>query len=470
MALKKLFRPFRRRLLTEAAIKALLFGLLCGGIGLFGVSLFYHLLKTQPRTEQLITPVLWIFGIAFLLAFLLQYPTKKRIAKRLDESGLKERAVTMLEMQNSDKEMAKLQREDACKRIEKFKPKKVRFKINERHILIPFIALMLAVAMLVVPYDIFMTEADVIAMEQQLATTIEDIVRRLRQQVQLADIDEDTRQELFAIINQLEMDLQEARNDLECIALIEEAKEKINTLIEASLTGSSIGEALQKYPFTQKLGEAISEMDLQLVKYAMWDLKLFLTYDPNLIRTFSENIRQALDDSRVSAKDDLYIALNQGAVAVSSLQEMDTDTREFRTTLETMMDATELAIIGALQKQLGLSSMRDELEDTMNDAQDQLNGEEGESGEEENPEGESPDGDGEGNVNIGGEEEESGDPNAEAPADPLTETVYDPDSGNVPYGEVFIFYYTEYLTALENGEVPEELQQIIDGYFAALNP
>ncbi|MBP1576205.1 MAG: hypothetical protein J6A68_01605, partial [Oscillospiraceae bacterium] len=80
-----------------------------------------------------------------------------------------------------------------------------------------------------------------------------------------------------------------------------------------------------------------------------------------------------------------------------------------------------------------------------------------------------PDGDGEGNVNIGGEEE-SGDPEAEAPADPLTETVYDPDSGNVPYGEVFIFYYTEYLTALENGEVPEELQQIIDGYFAALNP
>ena len=50
----------------------------------------------------------------------------------------------------------------------------------------------------------------------------------------------------------------------------------------------------------------------------------------------------------------------------------------------------------------------------------------------------------------------------------MTEGIYDPISGSVQYGDVFATYYAEYLAALEAGEVPEELQQIIDQYFSAL--
>lgn len=51
----------------------------------------------------------------------------------------------------------------------------------------------------------------------------------------------------------------------------------------------------------------------------------------------------------------------------------------------------------------------------------------------------------------------------------MTEGIYDPVSGSVEYGEVFAVYYAEYLAALEAGEVPEDLQEIIDSYFASLN-
>ena len=51
----------------------------------------------------------------------------------------------------------------------------------------------------------------------------------------------------------------------------------------------------------------------------------------------------------------------------------------------------------------------------------------------------------------------------------MTEGIYDPVSGSVSYGEVFAAYYAEYLAALEAGEVPEDLQEIIDQYFSSLN-
>ena len=50
----------------------------------------------------------------------------------------------------------------------------------------------------------------------------------------------------------------------------------------------------------------------------------------------------------------------------------------------------------------------------------------------------------------------------------MTEGIYDPVSGSVTYGEVFAAYYAQYLEALEAGEVPEDLQEIIDQYFSAL--
>ena len=51
----------------------------------------------------------------------------------------------------------------------------------------------------------------------------------------------------------------------------------------------------------------------------------------------------------------------------------------------------------------------------------------------------------------------------------MIESIYDPVSGNVSYGEVFAVYYAEYLKALEAGDVPPELQKIIDQYFSTLD-
>jgi hypothetical protein len=50
----------------------------------------------------------------------------------------------------------------------------------------------------------------------------------------------------------------------------------------------------------------------------------------------------------------------------------------------------------------------------------------------------------------------------------MTEGFYDPVSGYVSFGEVYALYYAEYLQALKDGKVPEELQEKMDKYFSGL--
>ena len=83
------------------------------------------------------------------------------------------------------------------------------------------------------------------------------------------------------------------------------------------------------------------------------------------------------------------------------------------------------------------------------------------------PEGERPEGEmPEGEMPEGMEGEMPGD--GEGEGSTMTEGIYDPVSGSVTYGEVFAAYYAQYLEALETGEVPEDLQEIMDQYFSAL--
>ena len=51
----------------------------------------------------------------------------------------------------------------------------------------------------------------------------------------------------------------------------------------------------------------------------------------------------------------------------------------------------------------------------------------------------------------------------------MTEGIYDPVLGKATYGEVFASYYAQYLQDLENQKIPEDLQPILDRYFAELD-
>ena len=51
----------------------------------------------------------------------------------------------------------------------------------------------------------------------------------------------------------------------------------------------------------------------------------------------------------------------------------------------------------------------------------------------------------------------------------MTEPVYDPISGTVPYGEVFSAYYSDYLRDAQNGGIPYEVSGAARSYFEDLD-
>jgi hypothetical protein len=127
----KTVRAFRRRLLLEGLLKALSVALcLALGAGLL-FTLVCHLLliKTALLPFFLTMAGVLLFSFPFVF-FIGHFPTLKKTARRMDEMGLKDRTVTMLENENNQSVMARLQREDAKKQIGSLRARKMKLRLS----------------------------------------------------------------------------------------------------------------------------------------------------------------------------------------------------------------------------------------------------------------------------------------------------------------------------------------------------
>lgn len=118
---------FRRRLIFEGSLKAFLTGLSFGAV--VGSITAIALLIFQIIGLKI---VLIVFGLtsivaSFLLYFFKYHPKIPDIATRVDQTGLDERVVTMLQYEKSDSEIINLQRQDAKTSIDKTPAKNLKF-------------------------------------------------------------------------------------------------------------------------------------------------------------------------------------------------------------------------------------------------------------------------------------------------------------------------------------------------------
>ena len=142
------------------------------------------------------------------------------------------------------------------------------------------------------------------------------------------------------------------------------------------------------------------------------------------------------------------------------------------------MDRALEDIMAALKSQQIAEDELGKLDDTLSDAKDELLGNESEEEEEEETKNNNkqeqqkpqldiletvPEDDGqlpEGDLDsIGG---------GGVMQSTMTEGFYDPTFGYISFGEVYATYYAEYLQAIRDGKVPEDLQEKIDKYFSGL--
>lgn len=122
-------KKFYSHLSKEAFVKALVFGLLIGFAVLFvSATVFWFL-----AFEQLWVALLLFFvtvAIAVPTFFYIAFrPTKKEVARRVDELGLEERFITMEQYMDDDSYMAKRQREDTMAQLKRVSTVLMKFAI-----------------------------------------------------------------------------------------------------------------------------------------------------------------------------------------------------------------------------------------------------------------------------------------------------------------------------------------------------
>lgn len=476
MDTQRLFRAFRGKLLLACMLRAFLWALTFGGVGVFAVSLYHHI-RIQPTPVE---SVIWAGGVGFLPVFviclILGFPTRKRVAARVDGLGLQERAGTMLAYEKEDTVMARLQRQDAAAHISTTGAKKMRLGLKRSVCILCAVSVVLATAAMALPYDVFAFGEAPDPEEQRQQELIRNMIDDLRENNRESQMDEPAKDAVQQILDELEEALANAENELERAALIEQAREKIQQLQKTRQVHDKIGEALQKYEMTAPLGGGIVNKSKEEISPALDGLELLVTETVDRRMPLCETIVDALGESGVDEQNGLFCAV--AAISVD-LNLTSPEKATYAQDVAKAMDRALQDIMAALQSQQTTEDALNQLDDMLSDTKDELLGKESEEDEEteeaqknnkENqknpaldlletvPEDDSalPEGDLD-QVVAGG-----------AVQSTMTEGFYDPVLGYVSYGEVYATYYAEYLQALRDGQVPEELQEKIDKYFSGL--
>ena len=102
MSINKLFFKYKNKLLLESLLRAFVVSAFFMGLSAFIVSLVYHIRIQKPEIMLMLWICAGVGALAFLTTFLIRFPTKKRVAVRMDEMGLNERVCTMLENQKNE--------------------------------------------------------------------------------------------------------------------------------------------------------------------------------------------------------------------------------------------------------------------------------------------------------------------------------------------------------------------------------
>ena len=152
---RKEFQKFRGKLILETALRSAVSAFSSGALGVFLWALVFRILgkETDLQTAGMLFAALFL--PVLILLFWRRYPTEKRIAERLDEAGLFDRAVTLYEFRFEESGMAALQREDAIKHIREVEKSRLKRHFRVREGVLALLAAVLCGTALWMPRDLF---------------------------------------------------------------------------------------------------------------------------------------------------------------------------------------------------------------------------------------------------------------------------------------------------------------------------
>lgn len=145
-----LFQKHREKLNKEAFVRALVSGTAVGSFAMLVTALTAWFFDAAGVWLPITAFLIFAAAATGALYWFKYKPSEQYVARRIDATGLEERAITMLELAEDDSYVAQLQREDTARRIGESDGEALGLRISQGSLTFMAITLAIAVAITVV--------------------------------------------------------------------------------------------------------------------------------------------------------------------------------------------------------------------------------------------------------------------------------------------------------------------------------
>lgn len=454
--LEKGYKQVKTEVLIKSIIIGFSFGFISGGLVFFiGILITKNLLLAG-----LITSVaLGLFtGFLYYLKF---KPSIKLVAERLDDLGLEERTITMIELEKSQSFMAEMQRKNTHDVLNQLTVKLLFFKSFQRSLVMLLITMVLmgtSLGFMMVRVNAANQEPNVPTEETSPDDEIfQKMIDELLSVINNSNIDVTLKNQLYGMVVDLEGRLSTYDTYLEKYADVLKTRNEIlqliaDAILEIEESLMNIAEALQKYENTEMLGLALATWDENeiteafeymyervevLLAQELYDVMWQTAIDIETALAEALGTDPGMHDALQDLADAYKIALDSYAPG---------NEEEVLDALKEGMDeslATLLEVVQALKDMMEeLEELEDEIEDVLDEVDEfppflPYPPEEGDTGEDPN------------------------DPNTNS-----ENTVID---GETPYEDVYDDFYEDAMEWLTGDQLTEDMRRIIENYFKILS-
>ena len=272
-----ILKKYQTRVFKESVIKSLIYGLIFGLAVMAIVSLIFFIIGTKQLLVAILFGLVAVIGGAIYVYRTKFQTTVNAVAKRIDELGLHERVITMIDYAENDSLICEKQREDTKEKLEKVESSQIKFRITKVSIALLGVIAILAGSSLFLPNrtnsamansssssstssssPIVNSSSSSINIDNQIDEIIQKLIEEIRRIIDNADISDDAKMRLHGVVDVTVARLDDAKTPYEKIEILNDLKADIRHQIELM---KSVGKSLEENDVTKELGQAIQSAD-----------------------------------------------------------------------------------------------------------------------------------------------------------------------------------------------------------------
>lgn len=466
------FNKFKKKLLFEALIKSVVISLAVGLICFTVPYLIIKFTKVEINPNYLVFLLLAatsVASIVFGLLFLILFPRKIKVAKRLDKQlDLKQKVQTMVEYENEDNPMVNLQRQDTLNILSNISLKKFAMKFSAFFFVLVGFAFVLSTTVIVVNAVEKLTDepSEVEGPKYDLDNWTVRALLDLIEIVETSSIQEDLKTPVVNNLKALLESLEDVELESEMKDLVKEVIDDADLRLDLINSNNEVFTVLKtsNSNVVVDLGTHINALNVTNINNSIENLYVYLTGDPatvlGALADFDNDLRVLINSSALNKEEALVSAILKLASDLKECENSDSINESIKTAINSNKDnilniiklqAENKRIIEYTIEQLEIifglkeSSNTDQTDPgtskpTINPVEPpKINPDENQGG-------------------YGTGEELFG----------SDDIMFDAEEGSVKYGEVIDKYYGELVGMFNDGTLPEEYKEFFEKYFNKL--